>query len=185
MLILHRPYKLVRKVIVEKTSNVNYELKDINPMNTRRNISIIISIITTIIFNYTSMCFISLETNIVNWLLWQRVIFLTVSIIGTFLVMFYCSNHMLLNERGDKENEKIMYLSENWFKKLLTMFVFYLFSIGIVFLVISFCTMNLDFTKTTVDSRSSAYFVVYICFGLLCSACYWNLIPFILKFDKQ
>jgi len=181
MLILHRPYKLVRKVIVEKTDKINYQLEDIKPMNTKRNISIIISVLATVIFNYTSMFCINLETNIVNWLPWQRVVFLSVSVILSLLVVFYCSNHIM---RGDN-NERILHLSENWFKKLLTILIFYLFSVALVFLIISFCTMNVDFAKMTVHNRGSAFLMVYLCCIGLCSACYWNLLPFILKIDKQ
>lgn len=181
MLILHIPYKLVRKVIVEKTRNVNYELKDTKQMNARRNISIFISILTTIILNYTSMVCINLETNIVNWLPWQRIVILLASVVFSLLVMFYCSNHIMRNDN----NERILYLSENWFKKLLTILIFYLFSVALVFLTISFCTMNMDFTKMTVDMRGTSFFVIYVfCIGL-CSACYHNFIPFILKIDKQ
>jgi len=180
MLILHRPYKLERKVIVEKTKNINYELEDFEPMRTRRNISIIISILTTIILNYISICCISLELNIINWLPTERVVILIASVIGTFLVMFYCSNHMVRND-----NERVVYLSENWFKKLFTILIFYLFSVGIVFLILSFCTMSLDFTKLELSNRALMFFISYLCCIGLCSLCYWNNLPFILKIEKQ
>src|SRR3989304_6255729 len=132
MITLHFPYKLERKVLFEKTG-----------INTEDDIK----------HNFEKM-------NSKN----KIAIFIS-SIIGTALTYFYCSYQVSM--RYDTENKRyneieIKSLTINWFKKLLSIFVFYFFTVFGFSLIIIFCTMSIDITKMSDGERAIMGLFFYI-----------------------
>jgi len=160
--------------------------RDMKMLKIKRNISILISLITSMCFSYETIYIISFKTNITEWIAFQRFVFLLLSSIGTVLVFIYCSYH---ESEVDVQGNgifsiKINHLSENWFKKLLSIFIFY-FVISIpISSIVSFCAMSLDVEKMLTLDRAIIVILFYIGTIILCAFAHHNNLKFILKINQ-
>nr|QBM02740.1 hypothetical protein [uncultured archaeon] len=189
MITLHFPYKLERKVLFEKTGiNTEDDIKhNFEKMNSKNKIAIFISSIISMFFAYITTAFFALNYNLIFWSTPSRFMFLIISLIGTALTYFYCSYQVSM--RYDTENKRyneieIKSLTINWFKKLLSIFVFYFFTVFGFSLIIIFCTMSIDITKMSDGERAIMGLFFYIGTIIFCLLAYNNNLKFILKIEQ-
>jgi hypothetical protein len=188
MINLHRPYKLERRVMLEKSGNNRYVVikrtRDIKLMKLKRSISILICIVSSILISYSTSCIMSLNFNIINWLSGERFALLLFSFIGLSLLFPYCRYHITDAINGRNEEFKISFLSENWFKKLLSVFIIYFFVIAIFYIVFCFCSMSFDISNMNYILRVILSILIYIITIGLCVQAYNNNLKTILKIEN-
>ena len=166
------PYKLVRKVLLEK-SGINKHIripttKLIKIMKLKKSTSISISILSGIIFAYMNMFLISLSINLMSWQPGVRIGFLVYVIFSPFIVSYYCRHHYVEGESGRSEELKIDYLSGDWFKKLFSVYIVYFLVLFVFAFLISFCAMSTNINEMIQVDRIICVVFISIITIVLC-----------------
>jgi hypothetical protein len=174
------PHKLQRKVLVEKSGLNRYvkipTTKSVIIMKLKRSISVFLCIIAAIFLAYMNSVLMSFKSDLRYWDPGERIAFLACSIIGSFAIIYYCRNHFVIVNNGREEEVKIQYLSGNWFKKLISIFIIYSFVLIVSASLISFCSMSVEATKMPHVGRIATTFFLSIITFALCGFAHHNVI---------
>lgn len=157
--------------------------KDIKMITIKKKISIIISVITSIFLAYATSCIVSLKFNILDWIFAERLTLLILSLVGIYPIISYCNSHV--NSSSVHNDFTILYLSENWFKKLLSIYIYYVFTVFVFYIIFCFCSMSFDISKINYIIRNICAVFICIISVALCVNTHNNNITLILKIDKQ
>lgn len=181
------PFKLERKVLMEKSGlNRHVRIENLASkkiMNLKKKASILISVAVGIFFSYFSIFLTCFKPNLIEWNISSRIAFLVLSIALPFVVQYYCSHQWFKNDEDNKENEyKIDYISANWFKKVLSIFIAYLVLLVLFCIVISFCTMSTDISKMSSDSLEFTVSFLDMATIIICALIHHNILKF---FNKE
>jgi hypothetical protein len=191
MIKLCQPYILERKVLTEKSVKGEYvKIESVMTATIKKSIAIAILGIIGVLFSYISISFAAFSLDMPSWSSSQRVFFLLVSIVGALVTYLYSGYYIKKqtptghNNYEDGHWEKINILSENWFKKILSIFVIYFIVSFVCILILSFCAMSLDVSKMKDDDRCAFVFVPYFITVALCCLAHHNNLNMIIKVEE-
>jgi len=188
MLTLTWPYKLERKVMLEKAGINRYivlkRTRDIKMSKIKRNICNIIATLTSLILGYSMAVMTSLNLNLFNWDIADRLIFLIFFLCGIAPVGIYCKTHIVELTNGRDEEITIKLLSFNWFKKLLSIYIIFFIIVFVFYLLFSFCLLSFDISKTTSTVRCVFAIIIYVCACIAALAAHLNHLKIILKIEQ-
>ena len=192
MITINRPYILERKVLIEKSvMNINkVKIILMNTKSAKRNIAIAISILIGVLFSSLSISFPATSFNLIYWTALQRIVFFFTTIVYSIGVFFYCKYYItsIRNLQYNQLEDKwinIDFLSSNWLKKLISIFVIYFIVLFITALMISFFNMSIDVSKMNYDDRLLIVVIVYVSTFLLCCLAQHNFLKSIIKIEEQ
>lgn len=167
MLTLYRPYKLERKILSEKAGANRYVVlkrtKDIKMIKFKRIFSLILSGLLSISISYATGCIMTLDNNMFFWSFGERLVFLLSTVLAAPLIMHYCGRHMIYEEDiRRQEYFNIALLSENWFKKFLSLIIMYVFTALVFYIVFAFCNFNFDLSEIKYVVRVIISLLIYL-----------------------